>query len=42
MTWAATAERLFASIIMIAVEMEFVSVIDASSNATTIVIVKNM
>ena len=42
MTWDVTAERLFASIIMIAVMMECVSIIDASSNAATIVIVKNM
>ena len=42
MKWAVTAERLFASIIMIAVMKEFVSIIDASSNATTIKIVKNM
>ena len=42
MAWVVTAERLFASIIMIAVQMECVSINDASSNATTIVIVKNM
>ena len=41
MAWVVTAERLFASMIMIAVTMECVSIIDASSNATTIVIVKN-
>ena len=42
MAWVVTAERLFANTIMIAVMMECVSIIDASSDAATIVIVKNM
>ena len=42
MAWVVTAEKQFARIMMIAVKMEFVSIIDASSNATTMETVKNM